>query len=171
MNVAAVLTDAVDRVSGIVHAVTTDLDADGLSFRPDDASNSIAWLLWHTARVQDDHIAAITGDEQVWTAGGWYERYALPFEPSATGYGQTAAEVGQVHVSSELLCAYYDAVHAATVAFLDGIDAPDLDRIVDRRWDPPVTLGVRLVSILSDNLQHVGQAAYLHGLWERSSRP
>lgn len=50
MNVAAVLTDAVDRVSSIVHAVTTDLDADGLSFRPDDSSNSIAWLLWHTAR-------------------------------------------------------------------------------------------------------------------------
>ena len=65
MNVAAVVTDAVDRVSGIVHAVTTDLDAEGLSFRPDDSSNSIAWLLWHTARVQDDHIASITGNEQV----------------------------------------------------------------------------------------------------------
>jgi hypothetical protein len=169
MNVAEVLTDAVDRVRGIVHAVTSDLDVDALSFRPDESSNSIAWLLWHTARVQDDHIAGVAGSEQVWTADGWCARFALPFKPSAIGYGQTAAEVGQVHVDGDLLCAYYDAVHTATVAFLEGVDAQDLERIVDKRWDPPVTLGVRLVSILSDNLQHVGQAAYLRGLLERST--
>ncbi len=40
----------------------------------------------------------------------------------------------------------------------------DLDRVVDKRWNPPVTLGVRLVSILNDDVQHVGQAAYVRGL-------
>ena len=38
------------------------------------------------------------------------------------------------------------------------------DRVVDRTWDPPVTLGVRLVSILDDDTQHAGQAAYVRGL-------
>jgi hypothetical protein len=38
---------------------------------------------------------------------------------------------------------------------------------VDDYWDPPVTLGVRLVSIISDDLQHVGQAAFIRGVIER----
>ena len=44
---------------------------------------------------------------------------------------------------------------------LEGLAPDDLDRVVDRRWDPPVTLGVRLVSIADDSLQHAGQAAYV----------
>jgi hypothetical protein len=38
--------------------------------------------------------------------------------------------------------------------------------VVDASWDPPVTLGVRLVSVISDDLQHAGQAAYLRGMIE-----
>ena len=52
----------------------------------------------------------------------------------------------------------------ATVAYLATVAPEDLDRVVDERWDPPVTLGVRLVSVLSDDLQHAGQAAYARGL-------
>ena len=55
-------------------------------------------------------------------------------------------------------------MHARTVAHLAGLSEADLDRVVDERWDPPVTLGVRLVSVISDDLQHAGQAAYLRGL-------
>jgi hypothetical protein len=167
MDVAQVLTDAIGRVQEVVHAAADGLSVDQLGFRPDEESNSIAWLLWHTARVQDDHIAAAAGSEQVWTTDGWCERFGLPFPPSAHGYGQTSAEVAQVRADGALLCGYYDAVHAATVAYFGGLAADDLERIVDRRFDPPVTLGVRLISVLSDNLQHVGQAAYLRGLAER----
>jgi len=168
MDVGEVLTDAIGRVHDVVHAAADRLDVAQLSFRPDEDANSIAWLLWHTARVQDDHIAGAAGSEQVWTADGWYERFGLPFPPSAHGYGQSSTEVGQARVDAGLLCDYYDAVHAATVAFVEGLRAEDLERIVDRRFDPPVTLGVRLVSVLADNLQHVGQAAYLRGLVDRS---
>jgi hypothetical protein len=164
MDVAEVLTDAFERISGIFHAVAEGLDPEALSFRPDDSANSIAWLLWHTARVQDDHVAGAAGSEQVWTADGWLARFGLPFPPAAHGYGQSSAEVGQVRAESGLLCGYYDAVHAVTLAFLADLGPEDLERIVDRRFDPPVTLGVRLVSIVSDNLQHVGQAAYIRGL-------
>ena len=55
-------------------------------------------------------------------------------------------------------------MHEATVAYLATVTPEDLDRIVDERWDPPVTLGVRLVSVVSDDLQHAGQAAYVRGL-------
>ncbi len=50
---------------------------------------------------------------------------------------------------------------------LSSLGDADLDRIVDRRWDPPVMMGVRLVSIADDSLQHVGQAAYVRGLLGR----
>ncbi|HXQ18606.1 MAG TPA: DinB family protein [Acidimicrobiales bacterium] len=164
MDVAGVLTDAFDRVRDVVHAVAADLDLDDLGFRPDEESNSIAWLLWHIARVQDDHIAGAAGSAQVWTEAGWCDRFGLPFEPSAHGYGQTPAEAALVVADAALLRGYHDAVHQKTVEFLQGLDAESLDRVVDRSFDPPVTLGVRLVSILSDNLQHAGQAAYLGGL-------
>jgi len=169
MDVAAVFTDAFERISGVFHAVADDIDGEVASFRPSGSANPIAWLLWHTARVQDDHIAGAAGTEQVWTAEGWFERFGLPFPPAAHGYGQSSDEVGRVRVESGLLCGYYDAVHAATLAFLADLVPDDLERIVDRRFDPPVTLGVRLVSVVSDNLQHVGQAAYLLGLAESES--
>jgi hypothetical protein len=104
----------------------------------------------------------------VWTAGGWFDRFELPFDREATGFRQSAGEVGAVHVNAELLAGYYDAVHARTIDYLHTLTEADFAKIVDTRWDPPVTLGVRLVSILSDDLQHAGQASYVRGLAMRA---
>jgi Protein of unknown function (DUF664) len=164
------LTDAFNRIQGTVHAVLSKTDAGILSYRPDPDANSVAWLLWHLTRVQDDHVADAAGTEQVWTAEGWAERFGLPFDPSETGYGQGSAEVAAVQVSAELLGGYHDAVHRASVAFVRGLADTDFDRIVDTSWSPPVTLGVRLVSVISDDLQHAGQAAYVRGLAIRALR-
>ena len=159
------LIDAFGRVREEVQRVLEGCDADTLAFRPDPAANSIGWLVWHLARVQDDHVADLAGTDQVWTAGGFADRFALPYPTSATGYGQRPEDVGAFSVRSpELLAAYLDAVHEATTAFLSTVADADLDRVVDRRFDPPVTLAVRLVSVLADDLQHVGQAAYVRGL-------
>jgi len=65
--------------------------------------------------------------------------------------------------SADVLVEYLSVVDMRTREMLRGLSPGDLDRIVDRRWDPPVTLGVRLVSIADDCLQHVGQAAYVRG--------
>jgi hypothetical protein len=62
-------------------------------------------------------------------------------------------------------------VHARTQQLLSRVTADDLDRVVDRRWDRPVTLGVRLVSMLQDALEHAGQAAFVRGVLERVGRP
>jgi hypothetical protein len=120
--------------------------------------------------VQDDHVADVAGTEQVWRSGGWAERLDLPFAPDATGYGQSAADVGRVAgpgVTAENLLGYLDAVTAATRSYLEGLSEDDLDRVVDENWDPPVTLAVRLVSVISDDLQHAGQAAFARGVLER----
>ena len=141
------------------------LTPDELASRIGPDANSIAWLAWHLIRVQDDHVADVAGTEQVWTADDWFGRFGLPFPAHATGYGFGSEQVAQVRVpSAELLLDYAAAVHQRTADFLRGLSDDDLDRVVDTRWDPPVTLGVRLVSVLSDDLQHVGQAAFLRGL-------
>ena len=165
MDISDLLVDAFGRVRATTHHVVDGLTAEVLAYRPSPEANSIAWLIWHLTRIQDDHVADVAGREQIWTAAGWMDRFGLPFSAAATGYGHLPDDVAAVTVESgELLLGYHDAVHAATTRYVEGLVADDLDRIVDERWDPPVSLGVRLVSVLADDLQHVGQAAYLRGL-------
>ncbi|MBO0708122.1 MAG: DinB family protein [Candidatus Dormibacteraeota bacterium] len=164
MNVSELLQDAFDRIQEEAHQAVTGLSREQLAARPGPDANSIAWLVWHLTRVQDDHVSEVAGRSQTWVAAGWVRRFGLPFGEEATGYGQTSDQVGQVQVDGEELLGYLDATAAATKAFLSTLTDSDLDRVVDRNWTPAVTLGVRLVSVVSDDLQHVGQAAYVRGL-------
>ena len=168
MGPAELLGDAVARVHQATVRAVEGLEAAQLSYRPDPDANSIAWLVWHLTRIQDDHIAAVARLEQRWTADGWIERFGLGLDPGATGYGHGPEEVAALDgVPGELLLGYFEAVHHQTVRFVEGVGAAELDEVVDRSWDPPVTLGVRLVSVVADSLEHAGQAAYLRGVVER----
>ncbi len=164
MTPADLLTDAFGRIRDGAHRVLAGLDDEALAARPGPDANPIGWLVWHLMRVQDDHIADVAGTEQVWTRQGYAARAGLPFHDGATGFGQSSEEVGQVRLGAGFLGEYADAVTAATIAYLASIGPDDLDRVVDESWDPPVTLAVRLVSVIGDDLQHLGQAAYLKGL-------
>lgn len=164
-SVSDVLLDAFDRVNSVVHHVVEGLTPEQLGVRVDGQANSIVWLIWHLGRIQDDHLASAFGAEQLWTADGWAQRFDLPFPTSEVGYGQTFNEVSAVQVSSgDLLTGYCDAVHAKTRLFVKPLVETDLSRVVDEAYDPPVTLSTRLVSVISDNLQHAGQAALIRGL-------
>ena len=168
MNISDVLTDAYGRIHEEVDNVLEGLSQEDLGARLDPDANSIAWLIWHLTRVQDDHLANAFTVEQVWTADGWAERFALPFPVTAHGYGQTSAEVGELsRIPAELLRGYHEATWRQTVALLSTTTDEDFDRVVDTHWTPAVTLGVRLVSVISDDLQHVGQAAFIRGVLER----
>ncbi len=165
MNTAELLKDGFERVRESVTEVAEGLTAQQLAHRPGGSGNSIGWLLWHLTRVQDDHVAEAAGTEQVYTAQGFARRFDLPFDDQAHGYGQSSDEVDQVQVKDpQLLIDYYEAVHAQTLHYIAGLKDADLDRVVDDNWDPPVTLGVRLVSVMNDDTQHVGQAAYVRGI-------
>jgi uncharacterized damage-inducible protein DinB len=167
MNGIDLLRDVFGRVAADVHGAVEGLDREQLAYRVDAEANSIAWLVWHLVRVQDDHVADVAGIEQAWTAEGWAQRFDLPFPVGSIGYGHSSAEVGAVRADAELLLGYHDAVHARTLRYLDTLADADLDRVVDARWDPPVTLGVRLVSVADDDIQHAGQAAFVRGVVER----
>jgi hypothetical protein len=168
MNSAGILADAFERIHEAVHSAVEGLAPDDLNARVDDDANSIAWLVWHLTRVQDDHVADAAGTEQIWLAQDWVSRFELPFEKEATGYGHSSAQVAAVQVTSaDLLLGYYDAVHENSIGFIGGLNGHALDRIVDEAWSPPVTLGVRLISVAADDLQHAGQAAFVRGVLQR----
>ena len=164
MTPAELLTDAFERILQTATGAVEELTDEQLATRVTPDANSIAWLVWHLARVQDDHVADVAGTEQVWTAQDFVSRFDLPFDAGVIGYGMSSADVGRVRADAGLLTGYLRAVHEATIAYVSTLSADDLDRVVDERWDPPVTLAVRLVSVVSDDLQHAGQAAYVRGL-------
>ncbi|CNG77154.1 Protein of uncharacterised function (DUF664) [Mycobacterium tuberculosis] len=167
MTSAQLLTDGFGRIREVVHRAAGGLTPRQLAHRPVEGANSIGWLIWHLTRIQDDHVADAAGTAQAWTDDGWADRFDLPFDPFDTGYGHTPEDVAAVRVeSADLLTGYHDAVHDRTVKYVSTLTDGDLERIVDRSWNPPVTLGVRLISVISDDLQHAGQAAYVRGLLE-----
>ena len=169
MDTREVLTDAFHRLPPLVRRLAEGADDHLLHTRPDADANPLAWLLWHTIRVQDAQIAPLADREQVWIAEGWVDRFGLPLEPEDHGYGHDRDQVASVRVQDPgLLVGYQDAVTVMVDAYLAKVDGDELARIVDAGYDPPVIAGVRLVSILGDAFQHLGQAGYLRGLLERS---
>jgi hypothetical protein len=158
------LTDGFGRVREIVHDVLDGLTQEDLDYRIDSSANSIGWLIWHLTRVQDDHIADAGDLEQVWLTQGWAERCGLPLDPTDIGYGHSFDQVAVVRLSRDLLASYHDATYEQTISFVSSLTDADMGTVVDRRWDPPVTMAVRLVSVLVDDLEHAGQAAFLKGL-------
>jgi hypothetical protein len=163
MEPHALLVDALGRsLENSLHALD-GLSADELAWRPGPSANPIGWLVWHLARVQDDHVAFVAGLEQVWTAQGYAADLDLPLDDGDIGYGHSAEQVASVRAEAPRLAAYVEAVTRQSTAWLER-GGHDWDRVVDDRWDPPVTLAVRLVSVVDDCAQHAGQAGYVRGL-------
>lgn len=163
-SAADLLVDAFGRIHEGTTMVVDGLSPAELSQRVAPGANTIGWLVWHLMRVQDNHVADAAGSDEVWSSAGWHKRFGLPFSEKATGYGHSRDDVDTVHVTAELLVGYAQAVTDVTIRYVQELTNADLDRIVDSSWDPPVTLGVRLVSVIGDDLKHLGQAEYVRGL-------
>ena len=153
-------TRLIEHVDDLTDGLTDEIS----SYRPTPNANSIAWLIWHSARVQDIQLADVAGVEQVWTRDGWVDRFGLELPRNDTGYGHSAADVAKVLAPVELLSGYYHAVHKLSLEYIASVTAGELARIVDTNWNPPVTASARLVSIIDDCAQHLGQADYVRGI-------
>ena len=167
MNSADLLVDAFGRIRETVSDIIYGLTPEQLAYRIDTDANSVGWLIWHLTRIQDDHVAAAFGVPQVWSAGGWAAAFGLPLDSMDTGYGHNRVQVAALSeavASAVLLSDYHEATYQQTVKLVSGITDASLDRVVDTSWRPPVTLGVRLVSVINDDMQHAGQAALVRGI-------
>ncbi|BBY27874.1 mycothiol transferase [Mycolicibacterium sediminis] len=162
--VRELLRDSFTRLIEHADAVTDGLTDSVSTYRVTPDANTIAWLLWHSARVQDAQLCDVAGIEQVWFSEGWVDRFALDLPRDAHGYGHTSEDVAKVKAPADLLSGYYHAVHRVSLEYVAGITDEDLARVIDENWDPPVTVSARLVSIVDDCAQHLGQAAYVRGI-------
>ncbi|WP_333907826.1 mycothiol transferase [Neomicrococcus lactis] len=139
-----------------------ELSAEQLNAHPAEHPNSIAWLLWHSGREVDVQLAHLSGTAQVWES--YRNLFDLGELGETVGYGHTAEQSQQIQVSDQkLLVNYLEATLRALGDYVSGLLETELDEVIDTRWDPPVTRGVRIVSIIDDAIQHVGQAAYAAG--------
>lgn len=167
MDCKDLIVDGLSRIEEGMRTVLDGMAAEQLAFRPQPASNSIAWLAWHIARVEDDHISELAGHPQAWVADGWHARFGRAADPRDTGFGHAPEQVASIAPDGpHVLLDYFAAVHQRSLAYVKTVTCADLDRIVDRRFTPPVTAGVRLISVVDDCAQHMGQMAYVRGLVE-----
>lgn len=168
MDSKDVLIDLYSRIQRTLDMSLKDLTPEQLQFRPGAESNSIAWLAWHLTRQQDRQVSGLAGKEQLWIEDGWHAKFDKPADPGDTGQGYTAEQVAGIRPgNAQLLLDYFDAVLQRSKAYLETVTTADLDRVLDEpQWNPPPSVGVRLVSIAVDGVQHAGQAAYLRGLIE-----
>ena len=172
MNWQQLMTDGYGRIMEVLQRALDGLTQEELDRRPDPDCNSIGWLAWHLTRVQDDHIADLEGEEQLWIRDGWCDRFGRPTDPSDVGWGHTPEQVAAFRSpDAETLLAYHGAVSERTKQFFATLSEADLDRELNEpRYQPLPTVGVRIISVMSDNLQHAGQAAYLRGLFRGKGR-
>jgi uncharacterized damage-inducible protein DinB len=168
MECADLFIDSLGRVEESMRLTLDGLSVEQLVARPVESANSIGWLAWHLARVEDDHVSDLAGRPQAWVADGWHARFERPADPHDTGFRDSPEQVGSLRpASAHVLLDYYTAVHQRSIEYVRGLSSADLDRVIDEAWDPPVTVGVRLVSVVNDCTQHVGQMAYVRGLLEQ----
>ena len=168
------LRDGYTRISEIMTSYLNGLSVEDLKWQPRPDANSIGWLTWHLTRVQDDHIASLMGGEQLWVKDGWHDKFNRPADPTDRGFGHTPEQVAAFEPpAAEILLAYHKAVSARSKSFFLTLSETDLDRELNEpQYQPLPTVGVRLISVMSDNLQHAGQAAFVRGLlqgkgWQR----
>ncbi|MFC2032859.1 DinB family protein [Chloroflexota bacterium] len=159
------LTDGYTRISQILERTLKGLSVDDLKWLPHPDSNSVGWLTWHLTRVHDDHIASLMGEEQLWIKGGWHAKFNRPADSKDRGFGDTPEQVAAFECpDAETMLAYHRAVSERSKSFFLTLSETDLDRELNEpQYTPLPTVGVRLVSVLADNLQHAGQASFVRG--------
>lgn len=168
MDAKDLMLDGLERIRSVLHRTLTGLTPDDMHRQPQADANSIAWLAWHLTRVQDVSVSGLAAEEQIWRSRGWQDRFHLPAGASDDGFGHTPEQVAAFRAPSiQALLDYHEDVVERSRTYVAALAPADFDRTLDEpQWQPPPTVGVRLVSVLSDNLQHAGQAAYLRGLWQ-----
>ncbi len=160
------ILDGYGRVLEVLEEALAGLTRDDLNWQPHPGCNSMGWLVWHLTRVQDDHIADLMGEEELWISDGWHARFNRAPDSSDIGFGHGPEEVTAFKSPDvETLLGYHRAVLARTKGYVTDLSGADLDRELNEPWFQPLpTVGVRLVSVMNDSTQHAGQAAYVHGL-------
>jgi hypothetical protein len=163
------VADQIRRVQRDLESTLDGIDPALLDRSPGPAANTIGWLAWHLTRSHDRNVSELRGAPQLWIASGWHERFGRGPDPGETGFGHSADELAAFRSPpAAVLVAYHAAVVHMVLGYLR--EAPD-DELGRETTSPTLgntrTVQSRLVGVLAEGLQHVGQMAYLRGLLSR----
>ena len=158
--------DGYERIPGILDRALKDLTEKDLNWKPSSDTNSIGWLVWHLTRQQDAQMSDLMGEEQLWTKDEWYSKFGRQGEPEDVGFGHTPEQVAAFKSpDARTLLDYNREVVQRSKNYINGLSEDELGRELNEpRFQPLPTVGVRIISILNDSIQHAGQAAYVRGL-------
>lgn len=159
------LLDGYGRIYEELERALSGLTPGDLDHQPKYDSNSMGWLAWHLIRVQDGQIARLMGVEQVYIKDGWYAEFNRQPDPKDVGFGHSSEQVAAFKSPDvAIIMGYEKGVLEREKSYINSLTAEDLDRELNEPFQPLPTVGVRLISIMSDALQHAGQIAYVRGL-------
>lgn len=161
------ISDIFERIAQELEHTLDGLTTDDLNRQPAPGANSIGWLAWHLTRSHDRNMSEIMGKEQLWLSDGWYTRFGRPPDPADTGYGHSPKEVAAFRSpEGRVILDYHRAVVTRIKHYINGqLSETELDR---ESYSPTlnITLTVhqRLLGVINDAYQHLGQVAYARGL-------
>ena len=154
-------------ISQELERVLEGLTVEDLNQRRRPSCNSIGWLAWHLTRSQDRAVEDLMGEEQLWTKDKWYLKFNRAPDPTDTGYQHSMEEVETFKSpDSRTLLAYHRAVLEQSLRYISSkLSEAELDReFVNPTFTYRKTVRERLLGLINEGLQHVGQAAYVRGL-------
>ena len=161
------ITDFFIRISQELERVLDGLTIDDLNQRPRSDCNSIGWLAWHLTRSYDRNLSELARKEQLWIKDDWYTRFDRAPDPTETGFSHSSEDATAFRSpDSKTILEYHHAVLGLAKQYVTNrLSETDLKRKVRSPTLKNVaTVRGRLLGIISEGLQHVGQAAYVRGL-------
>jgi hypothetical protein len=138
-------------------------------------SNSIAFLVWHCVRTEDNILRFILqGRQPIWNEGNWHERLGLP--PRVQGTGMATEEARKFHIADPaLFMQYVNEVWQEFESYLAGINdggAELSEKIVTVKplGDMPAIQVIGQVCI-SHLFIHYGEISLLRGTLSKRGMP
>jgi uncharacterized damage-inducible protein DinB len=166
MEINEMLSNGLASILRVLEYTLEGLSVDDINWQPKPDCNSIGWLAWHPTRWQDLQISRFMGEEQLWIKDKWYEKFGRPADPNEIGGRMTPEDLAKFKApDARTLLDYYRAVLARSQKYIATLTKEDLDKTVEGTPFPkPPTKGTLLFMVISDGLQHAGQAAYVRGM-------
>ena len=164
MEISEFILKSLEESKGDVDRAIKTLSPDELSFQPKPHSNSIVFLIWHLARVEDLWInKVLKGTQEIYETDGWYKRFGTAdWKDNGIGFDIQKLTTWPAP-KMELLQAYAAAVRAKTRDYLGTLKAGNLDETRELRWGSG-KVGSVLSHLITEVSEHSGQIGYIKGI-------
>ncbi len=170
MKATELITLSLKENEEYVNDAIKKLSQDELAWRTKPHSNSIAFLMWHLARVEDLWINRILkGGKEIYEAEGWYKKYKTEIQDNGAFFDEAKLKAWPVP-TLKLLKEYAAAVRQTTLAYLKTLNEKDLDEPRDFTWMKG-TNGTALSHLISEIGEHSGQIGYIKGIMKGIENP